>query len=650
MAATSSLLLVNRTPMMCANKLIIVLLLLLCHIPYVLNQGSFEEAVDSLYEESHEEYYSSDYDSNSSQESPWIPDRDWINDLADLSIWDSSWWTQFSFWEPPSSSPSSVSSPQYSQYGSTGICETNPCDNWGTCISEGTAGGTAGDWYCLCSLGFTGDFCQYDDPCEPNPCYNGGGCESDVSDTLSYFSCTCEPGWSGRKCQTEILSYDPCDCSPCLHGGTCLSDAASPDQYVCYCPADFSGTHCETELSDPCSPDPCDYGICYYDSSRKGGFWCECFEGFNGTHCTHDYLKPEIYCEAGFSYQIDIYDDSREVYWDLPGTYDNSEEYTNGDVTVWCNPPSGTSFSEGTRTVLCKAIDESGNDANCTFDVLITKDEVPEINCIGDLTRSAATGERFAVVSYPEPNVFNANSFSCWPASGSNFNIGDTVVTCQAWKNSVSARCQFNVYVRDLEKPTIICPDYFRIATAYQASYNQVWWGQPDATDNSGMVRQWCDPDPGSILYIGDHIIVCYAEDNHGNQESCSFGVEVLDNEPPSISCPGRKVRSMDWDQDNAQIWFLGEVQAWDNSEYQPIIECNPREGYFSMGETEVECTATDQAGNERGCKFGVNVYDSQQPTIVCPSDIYAKRDPDEAGTNVDWAVQGGTMLTTHQM
>ncbi|XP_072047625.1 hyalin-like [Amphiura filiformis] len=155
------------------------------------------------------------------------------------------------------------------------------------------------------------------------------------------------------------------------------------------------------------------------------------------------------------------------------------------------------------------------------------------------------------------------------------------------------------------------------------------------------MVRQWCDPDPGSILYIGDHIIVCYAEDNHGNQESCSFGVEVLDNEPPSISCPGRKVRSMDWDQDNAQIWFLGEVQAWDNSEYQPIIECNPREGYFSMGETEVECTATDQAGNERGCKFGVNVYDSQQPTIVCPSDIYAKRDPDEAGTNVDWAVQG---------
>ena len=84
---------------------------------------------------------------------------------------------------------------------------------------------------------------------------------------------------------------------------------------------------------------------------------------------------------------------------------------------------------------------------------------------------------------------------------------------------------------------------------------------------------------------------------------------EIADGERPTISCPGRKVRSMDWDQSAAEIWFLAEVQAWDNSNEQPIIECEPREGYFTIGETEVECIAVDQSDNQRSCTFEIQVF-----------------------------------------
>ena len=79
----------------------------------------------------------------------------------------------------------------------------------------------------------------------------------------------------------------------------------------------------------------------------------------------------------------------------------------------------------------------------------------------------------------------------------------------------------------DLQKPSITCPADQRKTTAYQASYNQVWFQLPEASDNSGRVNKWCDPASGSVFHLGNEIVLCYAEDEHGNHETCSFEVEV---------------------------------------------------------------------------------------------------------------------------
>ena len=54
------------------------------------------------------------------------------------------------------------------------------------------------------------------DDCDPNPCANGGQCIDDVDD----FSCFCEQGFTGKRCQHTI---DYCESDPCQNGGTCKS-------------------------------------------------------------------------------------------------------------------------------------------------------------------------------------------------------------------------------------------------------------------------------------------------------------------------------------------------------------------------------------------------------------------------------------------
>ena len=82
-----------------------------------------------------------------------------------------------------------------------------------------------------------------------------------------------------------------------------------------------------------------------------------------------------------------------------------------------------------------------------------------------------------------------------------------------------------------------------------------------------------------------------------------------IDQEPPRISCPGRKIVPAEWDRDTSEIWFSWEVQTWDNSEDYVAVECDPREGFFRLGDTDVTCGATDQAGNTNDCSFQVTVY-----------------------------------------
>ena len=110
----------------------------------------------------------------------------------------------------------------------------NPCSNGGLCSASG------GAYLCKCRTGFTGNRCEVDRYCDPNPCVHrgkkSGTCQHDVT---TGYTCTCLPGYEGRKCHQP---KDHCRSDPCLHGGTCKRLF---DDFRCACRMHYHGKTCQ---------------------------------------------------------------------------------------------------------------------------------------------------------------------------------------------------------------------------------------------------------------------------------------------------------------------------------------------------------------------------------------------------------------------
>ena len=74
------------------------------------------------------------------------------------------------------------------------------------------------------------------------PCLNGGKCVDlgDIKHGDHYYKCVCQPGFTGKNCETNINECDP---SPCLNGGNCVDGV---NDYTCKCAAGYTGKDCET--------------------------------------------------------------------------------------------------------------------------------------------------------------------------------------------------------------------------------------------------------------------------------------------------------------------------------------------------------------------------------------------------------------------
>lgn len=182
------------------------------------------------------------------------------------------------------------------------------------------------------------------------------------------------------------------------------------------------------------------------------------------TVTVRDTLPPEITCSSNI------------VVAAAPGQcYASNVTYeaaardicSGSNVTIICNPPSGSIFAVGTTTVLCCATDASGNSNCCSFTVTVRDAEPPHIACPpnilvgadhGQTSRSNVTFSASATDLCAGTNV----TIACHPPSGSTFALGTTAVTCWATDPSGNSNsCVFMVTVRQCG-PTS-CPTWYTI-------------------------------------------------------------------------------------------------------------------------------------------------------------------------------------------
>ncbi|CAD5124520.1 DgyrCDS12799 [Dimorphilus gyrociliatus] len=157
-------------------------------------------------------------------------------------------------------------------------CNHNQCLKGSTCFSLPGKN----NFYCACVQGTFGDFCsQGKDICEvANPCKNSGRCYVE----LGIVKCECDENYVGDFCHIE---RDFCKEGAviCQNGATCTR-LSTNEKYKCTCSPGFTGTKCETNIDDcaniKCGPLP---GRCI-DSINEG--FCNCPPGKMGPLCARD--------------------------------------------------------------------------------------------------------------------------------------------------------------------------------------------------------------------------------------------------------------------------------------------------------------------------------------------------------------------------
>ncbi len=294
--------------------------------------------------------------------------------------------------------------------------------------------------------------------------------------------------------------------------------------------------------------------------------------------------------------------------------------------TVISEPASGSVFGLGDTVVDCTAVDASGNVSSCSFVIAVVDTTPPDIVVQADLTIEAQDSSG-AVVNYLAPSVSDivdlTPSVTCWPASGSVFPLGDTVVSCTATDSSGNvSNSTFTVTVTDTTAPDITCPADLMVE-AQDSNGAVVTYSSPVVSDGVGSnPTVICEPASGSVFAIGSTVVNCTAIDSSGNVSNCSFTIQVIDTTPPTIDCPADVLAEAQ--STSGAVVVFSSPTALDLVDANPLVFTTPLSGStFSLGSTIVHATAIDSSNNISTCQFVVEVTDTTAPQLdSCPDNI----------------------------
>jgi hypothetical protein len=295
---------------------------------------------------------------------------------------------------------------------------------------------------------------------------------------------------------------------------------------------------------------------------------------------------------------------------------------------IACDPASGSTFPlDETTIVECTASDSNGNSATGYFGIAVQDTTAPTLT-IPLSFGVEATSAAGAIANFPATAndvVDGAVTPDCTPATGSQFALGATPVSCTATDahDNTSAPKLLTVNVFDTTKP-VIAPHAPVVAEATKPQGADVAYTSPtwtDAVDGSGSAN--CLPASGSTFALGTTTVHCRVQDAAGNQATSSFTVQVRDTTPPELTVPANIVAEATSAAGAAVTFTPTATDAVDTS---VAIVCTPASGsIFEIATTQVDCTATDDSGNHDEGNFDVTVRDTTPPTLTVPANIVAE-------------------------
>ncbi len=130
--------------------------------------------------------------------------------------------------------------------------------------------------------------------------------------------------------------------------------------------------------------------------------------------------------------------------------------------------------------------------------------------------------------------------------------------------------------------------------------------------------------DASGSYTVGSTTVVWTATDDSGNSATCSMTITVNDNEFPTITCPTDITVDA---ATNCQAAVTVPAPSFSDNCPGAVISNDfnfspDASDTYPLGNTIVNWTVSDAAGNLQTCSMTVSVIDNEDPTITCPADI----------------------------
>jgi hypothetical protein len=308
--------------------------------------------------------------------------------------------------------------------------------------------------------------------------------------------------------------------------------------------------------------------------------------------------------------------------------YDSSTPSSPIPIAATCSPPGSTGsgdfdvttdFPVGDTPVTCTTTEP---EYSATFTVHVVDTTPPSLPQPPDVTASTTDPAGTALSWEPitaTDLVDGSISANCNPVSGSTFAIGSSTVTCTATdSHGNGAQTQFTVTVTldDTQAPTLNIPgDQTLEATGPGGAVVSYSVTATDNADPSPSIN--CDHPSGSTFPITTTTVTCTASDASGNSSApASFTVVVADTTAPALSLPGDQ--TIETSQPSGAT-FTYSASATDIVDGSVAVACSPSGFAFPVGQTVVNCTATDSHGRTASGSFTVTVslVDHSAPTFA---------------------------------
>jgi hypothetical protein len=308
----------------------------------------------------------------------------------------------------------------------------------------------------------------------------------------------------------------------------------------------------------------------------------------------------------------------------------------DGSITPVCSHPSGSEFPVGTTTVTCIAENSKGLPMTSSFTVTVVDTTAPSLSLPANILDTATSGAGKIVNYSTTANdlVDGLVSVSCLPPSGSAFPVGITTVNCSAADSRGNTSSgSFTIEIQGGDPPSIqLDPELTVEATGPDGAVVDY---TASALDFSGSpILPACAPPSGSLMPLGDTIVTCTATDLFGQATTDTLIVHVVDTTAPSLQLPSNITQAA-VDANGAPVSY--SVSATDLVDQNVDILCAPASAsLFAIGTTTVNCSATDDYGNQATGSFTVTITDQTAPVITSPGDL-VREATSSAGAEVNY-------------